>query len=383
MAESAGYLVRGVIRGTRSEPHPGQYLGAGKIEEVAAWLAEHPAVGVLLVNHELTPAQERNLERALGVRVQTRTGLILGVFASRAATHEGKLQVELAQLQHAATRLVRGWTHLDRQKGAVNLRGAGESQLEIDQRLLAVRIARIRDRLERVRRRRNESRKRRQRNRVPTAVLVGYTNAGKSTLFNRLTCAEVLAADQLFATLDPTQRRIVAPGVGTVMLIDTVGFIRDLPHALIDAFRATLEEVASADLLIHVLDGAAPDARARKAEVEAVLEEIGASATPCLEVVNKSDLCSSGLAARRLAVSAKTGQGVDALLDAIAERLAGVLTEQRIVLDPACGRLRAELYARDAVIGEAVSDCGEMTLTVRMGADEFARITAEPGVTTL
>ncbi len=389
LARSAGYIEAGIIGGTRREPHPRHYVGVGKLDEIETWLHAHPEVGVVMFNHDLSPAQERNLEQRLECRVLTRTGLILNVFGERARTHEGKLQVELAQLSHASTRLVRGWTHLDRQKGGVNLRGAGETQLELDQRMLAQRIRRVRARLERVRTRRGQSRRRRQRVAVPTVVLVGYTNAGKSTLFNRLSSARVLAADQLFATLDPTLRRVLVPGVGEAMLVDTVGFIRDLPHELIEAFRATLEEVAEADLLLHIMDASAEDVLERKDEVEKVLAEIGAEAVPRLEVVNKVDLLGEGEGVlslhggsdnARVAVSAASGHGMEALMAAIGAGLAGRMTERELTLQPSCGRVRAELYARDAVLQEEFGAGGEISLTVRMAPNELERLAAQPGV---
>src|SRR5512139_1643040 len=269
LARSAGLEVRGVVRGRRPRPDPALFAGSGKVDEVRAALNEAGA-GLVVFNHELSPAQERNLERELGVRVVDRTALILDIFAQRARSFEGKLQVELAQLRHLATRLVRGWTHLERQRGGIGLRGPGETQLETDRRLVGERITRLRQRLEHVDQQRAHGRKARARAEVPTVSLVGYTNAGKSTLFNRLTTAGVYAADQLFATLDPTLRRLPLLDGGTVVLADTVGFIADLPHELVAAFRATLQETAEAGLLLHVIDAASPQREQCVAEVEAV-----------------------------------------------------------------------------------------------------------------
>ena len=255
---SAGGDPVAYIMGQRDAPHPGTFVGSGKLEEIAACVREHDAQ-IVMFNHALSPSQERNLERALQCRVLDRTGLILDIFAQRARTHEGKLQVELAQLQHMSTRLVRGWTHLERQKGGIGLRGPGETQLETDRRLLRARIRSITSRLEKVRRQRDQGRRSRRRAEVPTVSLVGYTNAGKSTLFNRLTASTVYAADQLFATLDPTLRRLQLENVGPVVLADTVGFIAHLPHKLVEAFKATLEETLNADLLLHVIDAASDE----------------------------------------------------------------------------------------------------------------------------
>ncbi len=269
---SAGGDPVAYIMGRRDAPHAGTFVGAGKLEEIAEVVREHDAQ-VVIFNHTLSPSQERNLERALKCRVLDRTGLILDIFAQRARTHEGKLQVELAQLRHMSTRLVRGWTHLERQKGGIGMRGPGESQLETDRRLLRVRIKQINKRLEKVRSQRDQARRARQRAEIPVVSLVGYTNAGKSTLFNALTTATVYAADQLFATLDPTLRRIELDDVGPVILADTVGFIRHLPHKLVEAFRATLEESSQADLLLHVIDAADEERESNMEQVLAVLGE--------------------------------------------------------------------------------------------------------------
>jgi GTP-binding protein HflX len=332
LVESAGADVVGVVRGRRPRPDPAFFVGRGKLEEVRSALVQGQG-DLVVFDHTLSPAQQRNLERELQCRVIDRNALILDIFAQRARSHEGKLQVELAQLEYLSTRLVRGWTHLERQRGGIGLRGPGETQLETDRRLLGIRVKQLKSRLERLERQRTTRRRARNRRGVPQVSLVGYTNAGKSTLFNALTKAGAYAADQLFATLDTTSRRIWLPEVGDVVLSDTVGFIRDLPHDLVAAFHATLEEVAEADLLLHVVDGASEDREAQRATVEAVLAEIGAQDVPRLEVLNKIDLLAEVPAElsdecgsiRRVCVSARTGEGLDALRSALASRLRALL----------------------------------------------------------
>ena len=326
LAESAGASVFTVVHGRRQSPDPATYAGKGKVEEIAAQVAAHDA-DLVIFNHELSPAQERNLERALQCRVIDRTSLILDIFAQRAQTSDGKLQVELAQLDHLATRLVRGWTHLERQKGGIGLRGPGETQLETDRRLLGKRVKLLKERLHKLERQRGVQRKARTRGDVLNVSLVGYTNAGKSTLFNALTHAKAYAADQLFATLDTTSRKLWLDGVGNVIVSDTVGFIRDLPHALIAAFHATLDATSQADLLVHVVDSASPAREEQVVEVNKVLEEIGASQVPQLMVLNKLDL--TGLPPTverneydrivRVRVSAKCGDGLPLLRAVLAE----------------------------------------------------------------
>jgi|TARA_R100001509_G_scaffold97762_1_gene56975 GTP-binding protein HflX len=381
LALSAGADPMAWVMGSRDAPHPKTFVGSGKLEEILDTVREHEAE-VVLFNHALSPSQERNLERALQCRVLDRTGLILDIFAQRARTHEGKLQVELAQLRHMSTRLVRGWTHLERQKGGIGLRGPGETQLETDRRLLRARIKAITARLEKVQRQRDQGRRARRRAEVPTLSLVGYTNAGKSTLFNRLTESRVYAADQLFATLDPTLRRLELGEAGPVILADTVGFISHLPHKLVDAFKATLEETVSADLLLHVIDAASDQREDNIAQVEEVLDEIGAREVPVLQVFNKLDLLEQPPRIDRdedgkpwrVWVSAVSGDGCDLLLQAIAERVGDDMVEESLELAPEQGRLRAALYRLNAVSEERFGDDGRARLQVRLPRAEWNRL---------
>ena len=386
LAESAGARVVGEVHARRDRPDPKFFVGSGKVEEIAARARETQAE-LILVNQPLRAGQERELELALKVRVPDRNGLILDIFAQRAATFEGKLQVELAQHEHLASRLVRGWTHLERQKGGIGLRGPGETQLETDRRLVSRRIRYLRERLERVERQREVSRKERQRADVPTVALVGYTNAGKTTLFNALAGANLVAKDQLFATLDPTVRQLPL-GRGTeVLLVDTVGFVRDLPHELVAAFRATLTETREASLLLHVIDAGDPHHEDRQRQVEGVLEEIGAAEVPSLRVYNKVDRAPpdfvrefDGAEITKLCVSAITGEGLAALKDAIRERVAGARVAGELRLKPGQSRLRARLFDWHAVRSETVEDDGGFTLAVDLPAQRWRQLREEEGL---
>lgn len=363
-------------------------IGSGKVEELRDHVKAAEA-DLVIFNHTLTPSQERNLERAFECRVLDRTGLILDIFAQRARTHEGKLQVELAQLDHMSTRLVRGWTHLERQKGGIGLRGPGETQLETDRRLLRVRIRQIKQKLDKVRSQREQARRGRRRADIPSVSLVGYTNAGKSTLFNALTTSEVYAADQLFATLDPTLRRLQLDDLGPIVLADTVGFIRHLPHKLVEAFRATLEESSNSDLLLHVIDAHEPERMAQIEQVQNVLKEIGAHELPMLEVYNKLDLL-YGVEPQiqrdadgkplRVWLSAREGRGLELLRQAVAELLGEDLFVATLQLPQRLGRLRAQFFALGAVQSEEHDESGRSLLAVRLPRVELNRLVSREGL---
>lgn len=388
LALSAGAQPIAIIYGGRSRPDPRLFAGTGKVEEIRQ-VVEADEIDLVMFNHKLSPSQERNLEKELKCRVIDRTGLILDIFAQRARTHEGKLQVELAQLEYMSTRLVRGWTHLERQKGGIGLRGPGETQLETDRRLLRDRIRYIQSRLEKVRKQRIQGRRARNRAEIPTVSLVGYTNAGKSTLFNKITEATVYAADQLFATLDPTLRRIDLPELGPVILADTVGFIKNLPHKLVEAFRATLEETCNATLLLHVIDAHDDNRLDNMEQVQKVLKEIGAHEIPQLSVYNKLDLL-EGMSPRtdnneegapeRVWVSAVNGDGIDQLLAAVNELLLSDIYEATIRLSPEMGRLRAKMYECGAVGAETHEPDGNSLLSVRLQLRDWRRALSRFGL---
>ena len=374
LATSAGAKVVGTVTGSRRAPDARFFIGSGKVDEVQQALDQHQAE-LVLFNHALSATQERNLEQKLQCRVLDRTGLILDIFAQRARSHEGKLQVELAQLRHLSTRLVRGWTHLERQKGGIGLRGPGETQLETDRRLISQRIRQLRAKLARVDRQRAQGRRARHKTALPTVSLVGYTNAGKSTLFNRMTGAGVYQADKLFATLDPTLRRVDLPGGTGMVLADTVGFIRHLPHELVAAFRSTLDETRDADLLLHLIDAHDPERHDHIEQVRQVLEDIGADQIPIIEVYNKIDQLTHNdpridrneqQQPARVWLSAQTGDGVALLAEAIGEHFDDALISQSLCLPPSAGRLRSELFSLGVVRRERADDQGRMLIDIEI-----------------
>jgi GTP-binding protein HflX len=390
LAASAGTVSVGTVLATRARPDPKYFVGSGKAEEIHAF-AEAQQADLILVDQTLTPSQERNLEKLTGRRVLDRNGLILDIFAQRARSFEGKLQVELAQLSHLATRLVRGWTHLERQKGGIGLRGPGETQLETDRRLIAKRIRTLRARLEKLDRQRDTGRHVRREVPVPTVALVGYTNAGKSTLFNALTGSDSFVADQLFATLDPTVRRVKLAGVGEVVLADTVGFVRALPHELIAAFRSTLQEARDADLLLHVVDASDPLRDERIEQVREVLRGIGAGEIRELLVFNKIDL--SGDTPRSIAgadgvatqvwASAATGAGLDVLRDAVALAVRPHQVRRTFHLQLQAAAVRSDLYSRNAVRAERQCEDGSWDMEVELDLAEVAKLSGAKGVNLL
>ena len=387
LARSAGAQILELLVVTRRAADPRYLLGSGKVTELGERVAAHSA-DLVLVDHELSPSQERNLERELKCRVLDRSGLILDIFAQRARSFEGKLQVELAQLEHLSTRLVRGWTHLERQKGGIGLRGPGETQLETDRRLVGRRIKTLNDRLDRVLVQRETTRRERQRGAVPTVAVVGYTNAGKSTLFNRLTAADAYAADQLFATLDPTVRRLrVAAGLD-VALADTVGFVRDLPHELVAAFRSTLQEARDADLLLHVIDAADPERSERIAQVDRVLDSIGAGSHRQIAIYNqiertgeepRIEYSADGLA-DRVWLSAQTGAGVSLLREALLGHFGRDLARCQVRVPARAGRARARFHEAGAVVAERPEADGGFELEIWMRRPEIERICREEGL---
>ncbi len=389
LAVSAGAEILDVVTTIRRSPDSRLFIGKGKAEEIQEFIEAHDAE-LVIFDHALSPSQERNLEALFECRVLDRAGLILDIFAQRARSFEGKLQVELAQLRHMSTRLVRGWTHLERQKGGIGMRGPGETQLETDRRLLNVRIDQIRSRLKKVEGQREQGRRSRKRAEIPTVSLVGYTNAGKSTLFNALTKADVYVQDQLFATLDPTLRRLELGDGNAVILADTVGFISKLPHELVAAFKSTLKETTEATLLLHVVDAASHQRTENIAEVASVLEQIGASKVPCIEVFNKQDLLpgqepkvdydDQGLP-RRIWCSAVTGEGLDLILEVLRTRF----KEERLLislkLSALQGGLRAKLYRLAKVLEEEPDESGGWQMSVNITRREYQRLKkTEPAV---
>jgi len=387
LAVSAGAVPVATVTGRRDRPDPRFFLGSGKAEELRL-AAESGEAELVLIDHALSPSQERNLEQHTGRRVLDRNGLILDIFAQRARSLEGKLEVELAQLKHLSSRLVRGWTHLERQKGGIGMRGPGETQLETDRRLLGQRVRVLGKRLARIQQQRETGRRTRAQVPVPCIALVGYTNAGKSTLFRTLTGADAYVADQLFATLDPTVRRIRLPGGTAAVVADTVGFIRELPHELVAAFRSTLTEAREATLLLHVVDASDPRREERIGQVNGVLREIGAEAIPQILVYNKIDRLGTAAALERDAhgqpaavwLSAARAAGIALLHDALAERLARAVRPASVRLAPSAGALRSRLYQRGVVRSETVQDDGSIEMAVELPDADLALLARTAGV---
>jgi GTPase len=390
LAISAGASPVATITGSRERPDPRFFVGSGKADELRDAAAATDA-DLILVDHALSPSQERNLEQHTGRRVLDRNGLILDIFAQRARSLEGKLEVELAQLKHLASRLVRGWTHLERQKGGIGMRGPGETQLETDRRLLGQRVKVLGKRLERIQQQRETGRRTRMQIPVPTLALVGYTNAGKSTLFRALTGAPAYVADQLFATLDPTVRRIRLPGGTPAVVADTVGFIRDLPHELVAAFRSTLTEAREATVLLHVVDASDPRRAERMEQVNAVLEEIGAGEIPQILVYNKIDRLEMAPRLERDAeqrvtsvwICAARGQGIALLAEAITERISRTVQVARVRIPAASGQLRARLYSRGVVKQEVALEDGQLELLLELPNVDLLELARAPGVVVL
>lgn len=385
LASSAGAICLDTITGTLAKPNAKYFVGTGKADEIRQAVETHNA-DLVIFNHTLTPSQERNLEKLISCRVLDRTGLILDIFAQRAKTFEGKLQVELAQLTHLSTRLVRGWTHLERQKGGIGLRGPGETQLETDRRLLQIRVGQLKNKLDKVKQTRKQGRSRRQKSDIPTISLVGYTNAGKSTLFNTLTCDNIYAADQLFATLDPTLRSIDWVGVGKVVLADTVGFVRNLPHELVESFHATLEEVLEADLLLHIIDSASDSKFEQIQAVNEVLDQIGNTA-PILLVHNKIDKSGEQPSIRYkdsdtpsdVYISAQKNLGLDKLHTAVQALLAGQFHNYTLHISPTnlpkqLGAFKNALYELGIVKSERYDDAGNLQIDIHLPMPKLAQL---------
>jgi GTP-binding protein HflX len=388
LAQSSGLNIIDAIQVKRNSAKAQYYIGTGKVDEIAQMVQELE-LDLVIFSPELSPSQERNLEKTLKCQVMDRTGLILDIFALRASSFEGKLQVELAQLRHLSTRLVRGWTHLERQKGGIGMRGPGETQLETDKRLIAVRIKNITKRLDKVHKQRDLGRKSRTKNELPMIALAGYTNAGKSTLFNTLTDAKVYANDQLFATLDSTIRRVILPASGEAVIADTVGFIQDLPHDLVDAFKSTLEETKRANVLLHIVDSADEYNIEKISQVAKILEDIGAEQIPTILVMNKID-CLDNFNPRldrdesgriyRVWISSQTGEGVDLLYQALAEQLSGMMTRARIKLDVMSAYIRSEIHNIGYIHNEKVDDFGRWILEINVTNHYLSKLLNKKGV---
>jgi GTP-binding protein HflX len=388
LVDSAGAEICELITTKRQSPDPKFFVGKGKVEEIKQAVDLHDA-DVVIVNHALSPSQERNISELLECQVLDRVGLILDIFAQRARSHEGKLQVELAQLKRMSTRLVKGWTHLDRQ-GGIGARGPGETQLETDRRLVQGKIKQLENRIQKVRSQRQLGRKSRKKSLLPTITIIGYTNSGKSTLFNQITKADVYAEDRLFATLDSTLRKVRLPGAGSIILADTVGFIRHIPHDLVAAFKSTLEETSEADLLIHLVDAADPYRAAKINDVAEVINELGAGSVPQLLVYNKIDALKSQVephidynndnVAHRIWLSAKKNQGIDLMLDALASFFRGRFVTAYIELDMQAGKRRSELYALGTILEEDFNDEGNSQFTMLLTQKELDSIQDWPEI---
>jgi GTP-binding protein HflX len=391
LVSSSGVAVLELFKIVNKRQNAKFLIGSGKVDEIAL-MVEQLDISVVIFNQTLSPSQERNLEKIFKCRVLDRTGLILDIFALRAQSFEGKLQVELAQLKHLSTRLVRGWTHLERQKGGIGLRGPGETQLETDRRLIAVRIKSINARLEKVDKKRALARKSRIKNQTPIITLVGYTNVGKSSLFNKITNSNIYADDKLFATLDTTLRRIMLPASGEAVLSDTVGFIKDLPHDLIKAFKSTLEEAVSSDVLLHVVDASDEDNSEKIENVNQVLVDIGADKTPSIIVMNKIDKV-AGFKPRvdvdsnnhiyRVWVSAQTGEGINLLLDALSQHLSGLFCQAKIKLPLKLASIRSQIYQTGYIEKEEVDDYGNWVLEIRVTSHYLDELTNMQGIEVL